>query len=173
MNRASNDLSFNAAVSVQMPPSSLHPRGILETALYSSDLSAAEKFFISVFELELVSREPSRSVFFRCGRGMLLVFNPASTANETMLVNNQPVPLHGAVGPGHMAFAVADADLPAWRRRLQELGVPIEVEVAWPCGGHSIYVRDPAGNSIELATPRLWGISEEAPSPSRTSSPSR
>jgi catechol 2,3-dioxygenase-like lactoylglutathione lyase family enzyme len=104
---------------------------------------------------------------------MLLIFNPAITANETALVNKQPVPRHGSMGPGHMAFAVADADLPAWRRRLQELNVPIEVEIAWPRGGHSIYLRDPAGNSIELATPRLWGISEEGPGPSRTSSPPR
>lgn len=156
-----------------MPPPRLHPRGILETALYASDLAAAEKFFTSVFGLELVSREPSRSVFFRCGQGMLLVFNPASTTIETVSVNNQPVPRHGSIGPGHMAFTVTDADLPAWRRRLHELGVPIEVEIAWSRGGHSIYMRDPAGNSIELATPRLWGIAEDAPSPSRTSSPPR
>ena len=26
----------------------------------------------------------------------------------------------------------------------------------WPNGARSIYFRDPAGNSIEIAEPRLW-----------------
>jgi catechol 2,3-dioxygenase-like lactoylglutathione lyase family enzyme len=60
-----------------------------------------------------------------------------------------------------MAFAVGEAELPAWRCRLADAGVFIETELAWPGGGHSLYFRDPAGNSIELATPRLWGLPEE------------
>ena len=31
------------------------------------------------------------------------------------------------------------------------------MEVPWPEGGRSIYFRDPAGNSLELAPPTLWG----------------
>ena len=34
----------------------------------------------------------------------------------------------------------------------------IEQEVDWPRGGRSFYFRDPAGNSLELATPRIWGL---------------
>ena len=45
-----------------------------------------------------------------------------------------------------------------WRRRLRDQGVIIEKEMAWPRGGHSIYFRDPAGNSVELITPGLWGL---------------
>jgi len=37
-------------------------------------------------------------------------------------------------------------------------GVPIESEVRWPRGGRSLYVRDPAGNSVEIASPALWGF---------------
>jgi hypothetical protein len=33
----------------------------------------------------------------------------------------------------------------------------IEKEFGWPRGGRSIYFRDPAGNSVELVTPGLWG----------------
>jgi catechol 2,3-dioxygenase-like lactoylglutathione lyase family enzyme len=29
-----------------------------------------------------------------------------------------------------------------------------------PRGGRSFYFRDPAGNSLELATPRIWGLPE-------------
>ena len=42
--------------------------------------------------------------------------------------------------------------------RLTEAGVGIETEFEWPQGGRSIYVRDPAGNSIEFAEPRIWGV---------------
>jgi catechol 2,3-dioxygenase-like lactoylglutathione lyase family enzyme len=56
---------------------------------------------------------------------------------------------------------VADADLGAWRDTLAAAGVAIEAEISWPQGGHhSLYVRDPAGNSVELASPTLWGLPE-------------
>ena len=42
-------------------------------------------------------------------------------------------------------------------------GVPIEAEIAWPQGGHSLYVRDPASNSVELATPSIWPQLTDAP----------
>jgi catechol 2,3-dioxygenase-like lactoylglutathione lyase family enzyme len=47
--------------------------------------------------------------------------------------------------------------LDGWRRRIEGHGVVIEKEVGWPRGGRSIYFRDPAGNSVELVTPGLWG----------------
>jgi catechol 2,3-dioxygenase-like lactoylglutathione lyase family enzyme len=28
----------------------------------------------------------------------------------------------------------------------------------WPAGGRSLYIRDPAGNLVELAPPTLWGF---------------
>ena len=43
-------------------------------------------------------------------------------------------------------------------------GVRIEAEVAWPGGGRSIYVRDPSGNSVELATAAVWGLASESAS---------
>ena len=35
-------------------------------------------------------------------------------------------------------------------------GVEIESEVSWDGGGTSLYVRDPVGHSVELATPGVW-----------------
>src|SRR5439155_10606919 len=95
-------------------------------------------------------------------QGMFLVFNPDVTCTETTHISGTAVPLHGARGQGHMAFTVWEAELPAWRMRLADAAVAIETEIVWPGGGHSIYFRDPAGNSIELATPRLWGLEEGA-----------
>jgi catechol 2,3-dioxygenase-like lactoylglutathione lyase family enzyme/mannitol/fructose-specific phosphotransferase system IIA component len=138
----------------------LTPRGILETVVYVPDLDAAERFYVQVLGLSVLSREPGRHVFFRCGAGMFLVFNPQTTATASVPVGDALIPRHGAHGPGHMAFRVNEADLPAWRQRLREAGVAIESEIHWPGGGTSLYFRDPAGNSIEVATPALWGLSE-------------
>jgi hypothetical protein len=36
--------------------------------------------------------------------------------------------------------------------------VLIEADFEWPAGGHSIYFRDPAGNCLEFAEPKIWGL---------------
>jgi catechol 2,3-dioxygenase-like lactoylglutathione lyase family enzyme len=97
--------------------------GVLETCLYATDLAAAEQFYTSVLGLEVITHEPGRHVFFRCGRGVFLVFNPERTSTEVTTVGGAAIPLHGARGAGHMAFAVPEADLPAWRLRLGQAGV--------------------------------------------------
>jgi catechol 2,3-dioxygenase-like lactoylglutathione lyase family enzyme len=137
--------------------------GVLETCLYAADLAAAEAFYTTVLGLEVHARADGRHVFFRCGAGMLLVFDPGRTATEQTHVGGRPVPVHGARGAGHVAFAVPAAELDAWRARLRELGVATESEVEWPRGGVSLYLRDPAGNSVELASPAIWGLPEPGP----------
>ena len=69
------------------------------------------------------------------------------------------VPGHGTVGPGHLCFAASAEEIEAWRTRLSQAGVAIEADFQWPGEGRSIYFRDPSGNSIEIADPRIWGIS--------------
>lgn len=133
---------------------------MLETCLYASNLDAAEHFYATVLGLPLFAREPGRHLFFRCGAAMLLVFDPSVTATQPGHVGTVGVPAHGARGSGHVAFGVREREFPAWRERLNAAGIAIEAEVDWPRGGHSIYVRDPAGNSVELATPTIWGIPE-------------
>jgi catechol 2,3-dioxygenase-like lactoylglutathione lyase family enzyme len=141
-----------------MPPTRI--ARVLETALYTDDLAAADRFYGTVLGLERIGFVEGRHVFFRCGQGVVLIFDRRSTAHVATRVNGAPVPLHGASGAGHMALAVADADLAAWRSHLEANGVTIESEVTWPRGGRSLYVRDPAGNSVELASPLLWGFQE-------------
>lgn len=131
-------------------------REILEASLYAADLDAAERFYGGVLGMERMSRVDGRHVFFRCGGRVFLVFDPAATSAQ-----GGAVPAHGGPGAGHIAFAVAEAELEGWRRHLRAAGVEIEQEVEWPGGGRSIYFRDPAGNSVELATPVLWGIAAE------------
>ncbi len=132
------------------------PRRLLETALYAADLDAAEAFYGGLLGLEKVSRAGDRHVFYRCGQGMLLVFNPAET--RTTSSGALPVPAHCASGQGHACFAASAAEIAGWRRVFQAHGIDIDADFRWPNGARSLYVRDPAGNSIEFAEPRLWDM---------------
>jgi catechol 2,3-dioxygenase-like lactoylglutathione lyase family enzyme len=129
------------------------PLGVLETSLYADDLHSAEVFYSTVLDLELDSKEDGRHLFYRCGQAMLLIFDPNVTARRT-----GPVPPHGAIGPGHVAFSVDTSDLDAWIEQIERRGVEVEARLDWPGGGRSIYFRDPAGNSLELTTPQIWGF---------------
>ena len=127
---------------------------VLETVLYVDDLDAAERFYGDTLGLTLDSSKAEVFRFYRVGNGMLLLFEPEAASR------NRGIPTHGATGPGHACFAVAERELDRWQQRLREHGVPIEHVESWPRGGRSFYVRDPAGNSIELATPRIWGLED-------------
>ncbi len=136
------------------------PAHVLETAIYVDDLDAAQAFYRDVIGLEEIRREGDRHVFFRCGPGVFLVFRPEET-EKGPAPGALAVPPHGARGPGHVCFAAEPAGIGGWRARLTEAGVAIESEVAWPRGGHSLYVRDPAGNSVEIAEAVLWSPAKE------------
>jgi catechol 2,3-dioxygenase-like lactoylglutathione lyase family enzyme len=132
------------------------PDAILETAIYAEDLAAAEAFYGGVLGLAKVTAVRDRHVFFRCGPGMLLIFNPHATVHPSA-DPALPVPTHGARGPGHVAFAADGAELDDLRARLEAAGVEIEADFRWPNGARSVYCRDPEGNSVEFAERGLWG----------------
>jgi catechol 2,3-dioxygenase-like lactoylglutathione lyase family enzyme len=128
---------------------------ILEAALYARDLDAAEAFWGGLMGLERIARVGERHVFYRLGAGVVLIFNPDETEKPPRNPR-LPVPPHGARGPGHVCLAAEARDISRWRTRLEAAGVAIEADFNWPNGARSIYFRDPAGNSIEIAEPRLW-----------------
>ena len=128
---------------------------ILETCLYVDDLAVAEAFYRDVLGLKVIRRKTGRHVFFQCGQSMLLIFDPRATGRP-----ESSVPPHGATGDGHIAFAIPDREIDRWREQLDVNGVTIERKVNWPQGGHSLYFRDPAGNSLEIASPTIWGLEE-------------
>jgi catechol 2,3-dioxygenase-like lactoylglutathione lyase family enzyme len=140
------------------------PAAILESAIYAEDLDAAEDFYGRVMGLDRLTRAEGRHVFFRCGQGVLLVFNPAATSTPPAADSRLPVPPHGARGQGHLCFAATADEIVSWKTHLEAHGVAIEADFHWPAGkdeprgGRSIYFRDPAGNSIEFAEPRIWGL---------------
>jgi catechol 2,3-dioxygenase-like lactoylglutathione lyase family enzyme len=126
-------------------------RRILETVLYGPDLPALEKFYVEVMGLRPVARTEGRNVALECGDAVLLLFDPQVTAST-----GGGFPSHGTAGPGHVAFAVEATEFPAWREWLKRMDIPVETEWPWPGGMTSLYFRDPAGNSVELAPPTLW-----------------
>ncbi len=133
----------------------MQPMTILETALYTRDLGAAKAFYGGLLGLPVIAEVAGRHVFFRVGAGVLLVFDPEATevpsGNPAL-----PVPVHGARGPGHVCFAATRGEIAVWRERLTAAGVAVEAEFDWPNGARSLYIRDPGGNSVEFAEPRLW-----------------
>lgn len=141
-------------VDLKAPAASL---SVLETVLYAHDLVAIEDFYRRVLGLEPFSASADRHIFYRCGNQMLLIFNPNVTRNAAT-PGALPVPPHGAEGQGHVCFRASSDEIVNWRTRLGKLGVSIEADFEWPGGGRSIYFRDPAGNCIEFAEPRIWGM---------------
>ena len=124
----------------------MRPRSVYETVVYAPDLAVATAFYRDVLGL----REVDDGAFRLDDGGILLLFDPARSSQP-----GRPVPSHGATGAGHVAFSVDGLD--AWLKRLREAGVELEQEKEWAHGGaRSIYVRDPAGNSVELVEGDLW-----------------
>lgn len=129
---------------------------ILETVIYAADPQAVAAFYTRLFGLDPVQSVPGRLAFLRCGAQMLLIFNPEATRDPA---HQNGIPAHGATGPGHLCFrAETEAELEGWRDRLGELGISIEHEHIWKSGARSLYLRDPAGNSVEIAEAALWGL---------------
>ena len=136
------------------------PQGVLETVLYAADLEAAEQFYTRVLGLTVLDRAAGHHVFLRSGPGVVLLFNPEESAGHDIRINGVPIPRHGAHGQGHVCFRIPATQVDAWRSHLAKCGVALEAEITWPAGGHSLYFRDPAGNSLEVATAKLWGLPE-------------
>jgi len=125
--------------------------GVYETVLYAADPRATASFYSEILGLTPVLDADERSAAFRLpDGGMLLVFDPRRSAQA-----GRPVPSHGAQGAGHAAFRLTPGTLEDARATLVSRGIEIEREVDWG-RGRSLYLRDPAGNSVELVDGDIW-----------------
>lgn len=134
----------------------MRPSGILETALYVDDVGTAAQFYTDVLGLECILRAGEESAFFTCGEGVLIVFNAEKLKERA--AGGLPIPKHGAKGPGHVCFRASRDEIARWKSHLEKCGVAIESEFDWPNGARSLYFRDPSGNSVEFAEPKLWNL---------------
>jgi catechol 2,3-dioxygenase-like lactoylglutathione lyase family enzyme len=135
----------------------MQPDAVLESALYVTDLSRAVAFYRDILGLELIREPDHRAAFLRCGAGVVLLFNADETIKPAA-PGALPVPSHGTTGPGHLCFRASRAEIAAWKAHLEANGVEIETEFDWPNGAHSLYFRDPSGNSLEFGEPQLWNM---------------
>jgi catechol 2,3-dioxygenase-like lactoylglutathione lyase family enzyme len=123
---------------------------VYETVLYGACIDALATFYRDVIGLPLIVLDPDLMAALRLPHGgVILIFDPANASAP-----GREVPPHGATGPGHIAFRVDDLD--AWREHLATHQIAIEREIDWGRELSSIYLRDPAGNSVELANGELW-----------------
>lgn len=129
---------------------------VVETCIYSSDLDSMKRFYVGILGMPLVQEEKAKFVFLQAGKNMLLIFNPAKTS-----IDNDSLPTHGAQSPPasvHFAMEIEDHDYERWKELLAKNRIAVEKEVSWKGRSRSLYLRDPAGNLVELITPGEWPV---------------
>ena len=130
--------------------------GVLETALYVADIERSAEFYRRLFGSRVLLDEPGRlRALDVAGRQVLLLFKAGASDRENP-VPGGVVPPHDARGRIHVCFAVPAEALGAWERHLEALGVGVASRVRAERGATCLYLRDPDGHLVELATPGLW-----------------
>jgi catechol 2,3-dioxygenase-like lactoylglutathione lyase family enzyme len=131
--------------------------GVVETCLYSNDLSRSVRFYQDQLGLRLLEWGERLCVFSIADKQVLLIFRSGGSP-DSIPTPGGTIPPHEAAGQLHIAFAVSKEDFAAWEKHLAARGVPIEGKVDWPRGGRSIYFRDPDNHLVELVTPGIWEV---------------
>jgi catechol 2,3-dioxygenase-like lactoylglutathione lyase family enzyme len=129
----------------------MHPRseGILESALYVTDVKRSAQFYEKIFGFRTISDFGERGCAMDAGsRQVLLLFKKGGS-----LTGLSP---HDGDGELHVAFAIAASELPRWESWLAENGITVEEKRRWELGGESLYFRDPDRHLVEVATPGVW-----------------
>ena len=129
--------------------------GILETALYVSDVAKAAAFYRRLFGFAALLESERLIALDIAGRDVLLLFQSGAT-EEPFVTDGGVIPPHGPGGANHFAFAISAVDIADWRNQLTQNNITIESEVRWPQGAESIYFRDLDNNLVELITPGFW-----------------
>jgi len=125
--------------------------GILESALYVSDVPRSVRFYEETFGFRVIGEFGERGCAMHAGiRQVLLLFKKGAS-----LATHSP---HDGDGELHLAFAIPFAELANWESWLQTRGIVVEEKRTWEPGGWSLYFRDPDRHLIELATPGTWSV---------------
>jgi catechol 2,3-dioxygenase-like lactoylglutathione lyase family enzyme len=129
-------------------------RKIIETSIYSTNLSKMKEFYVDRLGLEFVSEQLGRHVFLKTDKNMLLIFNPEVTTIEKDTI-------HGATTPPsmvHIALEIEPKEYEKAKDLLIKNNIEVEKEIEWgnEIKSRSIYFRDPAGNLVEFITKGHW-----------------
>ncbi|QEH37710.1 fosfomycin resistance protein FosB [Aquisphaera giovannonii] len=131
--------------------------GIVETALYVSDVKRAADFYRRLFGFGTLLESDRLVALNVADKDVLLLF-PEGATGEPFAVPGGVIPPHGGSGQGHFAFSIAAEEVEDWKRHFESHGVPVESVVEWARGVTSVYFRDPDGNLAELITPGFWAF---------------
>lgn len=123
---------------------------IKETVLYVKDLDRTENFYHQKLELEIISREEDRHIFFKAGSSILLCFLADATKQSETL------PPHFGEGKMHIAFEVPKTSYRETKEWIINKGIDIEHEQNWGDEYRSFYFRDPDGHSLEIVPAGMW-----------------
>jgi catechol 2,3-dioxygenase-like lactoylglutathione lyase family enzyme len=134
--------------------------GILETALYVTDIKRSADFYRRLFDFPTLIESERLIALDVAGKSVLLLFSEGGTTEPFPVAGGVGViPPHGGPsGSSHFAFSIASEDVESWQRHLESKSVAVESLVTWPGGARSIYFRDPDENLAELISPGLWAI---------------
>ena len=114
-----------------------------EVALRVNDLPRMQRFYQDVLGLPVLGEFPSAA--------LLKIADGYGGHTQVLGLFDRSVrvgPAHTTVD--HIAFTIALGDFESEKRRLQSLGLEVEVEThAW-VQWRSLYFHDPEGNQIEL-----------------------
>ena len=125
--------------------------GILESALYVSDITRSVQFYQETFGFLVISDFGPRGCAMHAGpHQVLLLFKKGASREIT-----SP---HDGDGELHLAFAISAAELANWESWLEQQGIAVEEKRLWELGGWSLYFRDPDRHLLELATPGTWTV---------------
>lgn len=136
-----------------MPPLS----HLLETSLYVEDLAVSRAFYQRIFGLPTLLEDERMIALALPASAVLLLFRRGASIRPSE-VPGGTIPPHDARGSQHLCLAIPMASLLDWERHLHTHAVLIESRVIQSHGGTSLYLRDPDGHSLEVATPGLWPI---------------
>ena len=128
---------------------------LLETSLYVSDLETSKEFYQRVFGLNMLLEDERMVALALPGSAVLLLFRRGGSKSPSPVAGGI-IPPHDGGGTQHVCLAIPVPSLEDWERHLMLSGIAIESRVIQSHGGTSLYIRDPDGHSVEMATPGLW-----------------
>jgi catechol 2,3-dioxygenase-like lactoylglutathione lyase family enzyme len=129
--------------------------GLVETALYVSDVARSREFYLQLFGFEPMGGD-DRIQPLRVKEGQVLLLFKRGGTPKPVPIGGGFIPPHDGSGEQHFAFGIPAASYDDWKACLESADIVIESEVRWPQGGRSLYFRDPDRLLVELITPGVW-----------------